>query len=142
MKQVTRTQLAALSGVSTLDIQNWMMRLPLSTKYANTTSGVARQFSRDNALEILLMSRLIKNGMAPAAAAERLAKLFKELKQKKPHGWALFINDERFPVDFMVSDEPPSAKLLAKLSGCVVVNVAQLADHVDAFFEREASDDQ
>lgn len=142
MTTITLNQLAGLSGVSTLDIQNWMLRLPLNTKYTKTTPGVARPFSRDNALEILLMSRLIKNGMAPAAAAERVAKVFKELKRRKPFGWAIFINDERFPVDFMVSDKPPSQELLRSLV-CTVVNVAELTDHVDAFFakEPEASDD-
>ena len=138
MKTITEPDLVRLSGASHTDILNWRGRLELATKYEKTVSGRARQFSRENALEIRLMNRLIKNGMAPAAAAKVINEFFAQLKAKKPLGWAIFILDERFPVNMMCSDEPPSEELLRKLGDCYVVNVAEHKNMVDAFFDQEA----
>ena len=52
-------ELAALSGASTFDIQHWLNRLSLTTRYAKTTQGKAQKFNRDNAVEISLIARLV-----------------------------------------------------------------------------------
>ena len=57
---ITEADVLRLTGAAHTDILNWMGRLPLNTKYAKTTAGRARPFSKDNTLEIMLMTRLIK----------------------------------------------------------------------------------
>jgi hypothetical protein len=138
--KVTLAQLATLSGTSILDIQNWLKRLPLTTRYVPTTQGKAQGFTRDNAMEILLLSRMVRNRMPPAAAVEYIAKLFKEIRARKPHGWAIFFTGGNMPIDYMVTDKPPSAEFLSAIDGAFVINVAKLETDVDEFFA-ELSDD-
>jgi hypothetical protein len=73
---MSMAQLVTLSGASQFEIQNWMARLPLTTRYAKTTQGKARGFNRDNAVEICLLARLVRAGVSPAVAAERVRLLF------------------------------------------------------------------
>ena len=88
-------ELASLSGASTLDIQNWLKRLSLTTRYAKTTQGKAQKFNRDNAVEISLIARLVRTGMAPAMAAEQVRLLFKQWELNRPLGWVVFFCEEK-----------------------------------------------
>jgi MerR HTH family regulatory protein len=139
MKTLTQTELLALTGAAKRDVENWMGRLPLVTKYEETIMGRARNFSRDNALEIALIDRLVKTGMSPAAAAKCVARLFKDIKAKKPHGFATFFTGGNMPIDYIVDDKPPPAAMLKLVKGAVMVNVAQLETEIDEFFEDDES---
>lgn len=139
--------LANLSGASTLDIQNWLKRLSLTTRYAKTTQGKAQKFNRDNAVEISLIARLVRTGMAPAMAAERVRLLFKQWELNQPLGWVVFFCEEKdSALGVLCEDEPPTAKTLDLLdehnSIYVLMNAARLVDRVDAYFapdEEEAA---
>lgn len=131
MRKLTQGEVLEVTGASQRNIENWMARLSLSTEYEATVQGRARGFSRENAVELALMRQLIEGGMRPAAAAECLAKLFAEIKAKKPHGWAIFLAGGHY----LVSDERP--KFLDALAGsAVVVNVAKVEADVDAFLDK------
>lgn len=138
MTQVTETDLLRLTGASHTDIVNWIGRLDLATKYEKG-QGRARQFSRDNALEIALMTRFIKvDHITAAAAAERVKKIFKKLKRDKPYGWVTFINDPRFfPQDIVIADKPPSEEFLRKHKFCHVINIGEIKERVDELFEKK-----
>jgi hypothetical protein len=101
--------------------------------------GRARAFSKENALEIAILSILMQGGMKPQVAAEYVAKLFKEIKAKKPHGWAVFFTGGNMPVDYIVSDKPPGPTILSRVKGVHVVNVAKLETEIDEFFEDKES---
>jgi hypothetical protein len=134
MKKINQARLLEFSGASQRDVENWMSRLALATKYEPTVQGRARGFTKDNVVEITLLNRMVKNGMSPASAAEYLAKLFKEIKAKKPHGYAIFFTKGNMPIDHMVTDKPPSAEFLSAIDGAFVVNVARLETDVDELF--------
>jgi hypothetical protein len=136
MRKLTQAELLTVTGASQRDVENWMVRLPLVTKYEQTVQGRARGFSKENVMELGLIDRLVNgNKMKPADAAACVAKLFKEIKAKKPHGFATFFTGGNFPLDYIVSDKPPSATLLASVEGAVVVNVAKLEASIDEFME-------
>ena len=135
-------ELAALSGASTFDIQHWLNRLSLTTRYAKTTQGKAQKFNRDNAVEISLIARLVRAGMAPAMAAERVKLLFKQWEHNQPLGWVVFFCEEKdSALGVLCDDEPPTAKTLDLLDehNCIYVlmNAGRLADRVAAHFDPE-----
>jgi hypothetical protein len=131
-------QLADLSGASTKDIQNWLDRLSFTTRYAKTMQGKARKFNRDNAVEICLIARLVRNGIEPAAAAKRVRILFDQWEHGTVLGWALFVYDEKSGIEALCLDEPPSANMLDGLDKAgfvyVLINTARLVDRVDKHF--------
>ena len=133
MRKINQAQLLEFTGAGQRDVENWMSRLPLATKYEFTVQGRPRGFSKENVVEIALLNRMVKNGMSPAAAAEYLAKLFKDIRAKKPHGYAIFFTKGNMPIDYMVSDKLPSAQFLSMIDGAFVLNVAKLETDVDEF---------
>ena len=141
MTKITMAQLSELSGAPEVDLHNWIARLPLATKYERAKTGPARagRFSRENALELTMISRLIKDtDMPPSAAAARVRGLLNQLKQKKPGGYVLF-----FGGNVLCSDSPPSDRLLRTLNAAgVVVNVGQLSDEIEEFFDDVAGDEE
>jgi hypothetical protein len=132
-------ELATLCGASTLDIQNWLKRLSLTTRYAKTMQGKAQKFNRENAVEICMIARLVRSGISPAEAAKRVRILFEQCEPYLPDGWVTFLSDEKIPV--LTSDDPPTATLLDLLDerNCVYVlmNAGRLADRVAAHFGQD-----
>jgi hypothetical protein len=139
MKKVNQAQLLEFTGASQRNVENWMSRLALATKYEPTVQGRARGFSKDNVVEIALMNKLVRRGYAPAKAVEYIAKLFKDIRAKKPHGW-LIIFGENFPIDYMVTDKQPSQEFI-NFDDVHVINVAKLEADVDDFFAEIDDDD-
>ena len=141
---MSMAQLVTLSGASQFEIQNWMARLPLTTRYTKTTQGKARGFNRDNAVEICLLARLVRAGVSPAVAAERVRLLFEQWERGGVLGWVLFICDEKSALQVVCIDEPPNAKVIDALdeAACVYVllNAARLVDRVDHFDENRTDD--
>ena len=133
MNKITMAELSGLAGTPEQDIHNWLKRLDLATDYGKTKTGPARvgRFTRQNALEISLIARLVETGMTPSAAAARVHRLFAQLQDKQPGGYVLIVGD-----NVICSDRPPSAALLRALDVAgVVVNLGKLSDEIDDFFD-------
>jgi hypothetical protein len=131
-------QLADLSGTSTKDIQNWLDRLSLTTRYAKTTQGKPRKFNRDNAVEICLIARLVRAGIELGAAAKRVRLLFDLWDGGAVLGWVLFVHDDKSGIAIFPLDQPPNADALDALDEAnfvyVLINAARLVDRVDKHF--------
>lgn len=58
-------------GLSRADVENWISRpsVQLRTKYASTAKGRAREFTRKNVMELVLVGKLIEVGVRPSEAA-------------------------------------------------------------------------
>ncbi|MEY8143209.1 hypothetical protein [Falsihalocynthiibacter sp. CO-5D18] len=58
-------------GLSRADVENWIARpsVQLRTKYAPTTKGRAREFTRKNVMELALVGALVKAGVKPSEVA-------------------------------------------------------------------------
>jgi hypothetical protein len=137
---ITQAEVEQLSGAAPKDIVNWIERLKFATKLANTSQGIARQFSRDNTVEISLIARLVRAGIPPALASERVQLLFEQWEHELPLRWVLFVcGDKPSAIDVVCLDEPPNAKALDALdeqeSVYVLINTARLVDRVDAYFD-------
>jgi hypothetical protein len=135
LDHLTLTDLQAVTGSSENNLERWLERLPLVTDYEETVKGVARKFSRNNAVELGVIARLVQTGMKPARAAEVAAELIKVMKDQKPQGFLTL-----FPGGtFTISDAPPSAELLQHTSA-VVVNVRQLEREIDTYLMKLTPD--
>jgi hypothetical protein len=133
-RELSLAQVAAVSGATEVQINNWLARGQLNaTQYASSSMGKARRFSRDNVLEVCMMARLVQGGMTPAAAAARIAKLFGELERKKPFGWFVYFHETGHVM--CVDDLPRLDTLRAKGVAITVVNVTELRGQVDKAFE-------
>ena len=68
---ITRT-FAEISGPLGLDrrsVENWLARVDLHTDYEPSRQGVARRFSRDNAVELAMVAALSSIGLEVSRAA-------------------------------------------------------------------------
>ena len=142
--KINMNELSEVTGATPRDIHNWMERLSLSTKYGPALMGRAAErtgrFTKENAMEILLIARLVANGMTPAAATERISRLFAQLKNRKPNGYALFYGDT-----VSYGDDPPSERLVNffQKTGVIVnvVPIGRFAEEIDEFFARAGDQD-
>jgi hypothetical protein len=137
MKEITQYELQAISGASQRDIENWMVRLPLTTKFQQTVRGRSRTFSMDNVLEITLLARFVRSGFSPAAAAVRIRDLFDCWKRNGRTKWALFIwSDDTGLARGMSLDKAPGSQMFKGLSDIgfiyTVVDIGQICAHIEA----------
>jgi hypothetical protein len=125
MTEITLCELlSALPGTSPRDIDNWLARLPLKTKYAPTVRGRRRTFTRDNALELSFLSHMVRGGMMPKVAALVAAEALDWLPDRKSR-------NERFNCIF--DDGRPSVCV----EGAVVthsIDARRIIDRVDQLF--------
>jgi hypothetical protein len=143
MKEITQPQLLKLSGASQRDIENWIARLPLKTKYKPTVRGRARVFNRKNAFEITLIARLVRSGFTASAAADMVAELFREWKRSDGKGWVIFMGGKTPLPPVMPLDAAPNTEVLEALEegGYVytIVNVGAIDRRVvDCFIGWDA----
>jgi hypothetical protein len=86
----TMAKVAAASGLSRDTINKWMERRVLSTPISATTNGVARIFTRENALEIAFTGALARTGTDPElGAAMARAWIEEEKLGRLPRYWAM-----------------------------------------------------
>lgn len=136
---ITQSEVEKISGASSTDVLNWIMRFKLATRLPKTTPGVARQFGRDNTVELTLIARLIRAGIKPTVAFERVRLLFEQWEHGVSLSWVLFICGEKpSSIDVVCLDKPPDEKALDALDEggyvYVLINAARLVDKVDAYF--------
>jgi len=138
-QSITQAEVEQLSGAAWKDLRNWIDRLTFATKLAKTRQGVPREFSRDNTIEISLIARLVRSGISPTVASDRVRLLFDHWEHDQPLGWVLFVcGDEPTAIDVVCLDKPPNAKALALLAEqgrvFVIIHAADLVDRVDTYF--------
>src|SRR5262245_47608685 len=137
MSKITTPQLCELAAVPEKDLHNWLQRLDLCTKYEKPKAGPSRysngRFTRDNALEITLIARLVRAGFAPSIAAARIAGLF-DLSVTE---WAIIFSGET-ALEVLPLDEAPTAEVMSALSEgeyvYVIIHTAAVAALVDKYF--------
>lgn len=112
-------------------MESWIARLSLTTQYEPTVRGRARKFSKDNALELGVIAKLVKgHDMKPAYAAKIAAELFDLMKTKKPKGFlTVFPNGT-----YAISDKPPGPTIM-KYASAVCVNITQLQNEIDEYLK-------
>ena len=66
---ITASRLLPEIQASVRDLDNWIGRLDLSTKFRAREPGKARLFNRWNAIELGMIAALVRGGAAPGVAA-------------------------------------------------------------------------
>src|SRR5665213_686073 len=61
-------QVIEITGASARDIDNWLNRFELKSKFAASAQGRARVFSRENVIELAVIAELVRHGAAPRVA--------------------------------------------------------------------------
>jgi hypothetical protein len=107
MSKITLAQLSSLAKVPEKDLTNWMQRLDLTTKYQKAKTGPATsgRFTRENAIELYLIAKLVRIGMSPAEAADAVAGLFAHWAYGAKPGLTAFIGDNIVLDDWLTADQ-------------------------------------
>ena len=141
MKEITSAQLQAVLGdrASPRDLENWLARLTLATKYRPTSRGRSRSFTMDNVLEIYLLAMFVRMGFAPASAAARIGDLFWYWTHNNGRTeFAVFIWDDGGLHSWGL-DGAPDDKLKALLAeACpahTIINIAKIQADIDYYLE-------
>jgi hypothetical protein len=138
-------QLCAVCGTPEKVLHHWLERLKFSTRYAKAKTGPARngRFTRENAIELALIARLVRAGLGPSVATAHVAELLAQWRSGLPRAWAILFTEKDMRLEVLCFDEPPERKTLAGLVeedfAFVMVNTAAVVAKVDAAFaEAEA----
>ena len=137
-RTLTLIELAALANVTPYQIENWLKRLDLKTRYAKTAQGHARGFNRANCLEITVLAELIRAGIKPEAAIARVQPVLQKMKTGAKN--VMLIADEKREFQVLDFGRPLDAKAInAGLKAgtvLVAIDVARIVERVAARFAK------
>src|SRR5687768_7355213 len=71
-----------ITGASQRDIENWIGRLQLATKFQQVGRGRQRFYSRANVLELSLVAALVASNIPPAVAAAYAESFLRRLQDR------------------------------------------------------------
>jgi hypothetical protein len=145
MKEITQGKLLSISGTSQRDVENWLVRLPLTTKYKPTVRGRPRLYNRDNVIEITMIARLVRSGFSPRVAVEMVADLFKKWKRGEGKEWVIFLRGETALEPVLTLDGvTPGLKLLEVFDEYddegvfyTLVNVGRMLKRIDTLLDED-----
>lgn len=132
----TAAELVTALDATPRDIENWVSRLTLSTRYQKTRQGSARLYSRENALELGFIAALVRGGATPARAAMFAETFLRDIRHSPRPLQEWFV----FPAGKLESgtgSEKPDLDALAKQFGTVTLSFVRLREvvrRVDALF--------
>ncbi|MCP1762075.1 hypothetical protein [Bradyrhizobium japonicum] len=140
----TANDLISVIPATNRDLENWVSRLDLATRYHQPERGHPRMFSRINAIELGMIAAFVRGGAAPSSALAFARSFVEDAKAGRLHKrrrWFVFpaadlrrgIETDRFDPD---SEDIKSlnAKTLS------MVDVRGLIDGIDALFRAEKTD--
>ena len=141
MKTLTQIEpLLMKLGSNVSDASNWIARLDdFSARLKKTIGGTPRRFTRENAIELLLIAATVKAGAAPLVAASYAKSAMTRFKSTgKPSGEWLVFRCGNFTSSTDAND--PDMRALTKKSGRVplsLVPFGEIIRMVDDLFNRD-----
>jgi hypothetical protein len=145
---ISTAELVVASGASARDIDNWLVRLPLTTDYGPMGRGRARSFKPDNALEIALIAALVKARISAGDAASRMGSFFEQWDSSEPEDseWSIFFWGDA-ELDVISCDKPPfkmkevmqALLRLTEEEGTTftILNTGKIIRRVDSLFKKK-----
>lgn len=131
-------------GLSQKDVENWLSRpsITLRTHYAETKRGRAREFTRENVMELVIMDALVSMGCKPSHAPMWAEAVMDEHKRPiSPPRYVAFPSGEFSTMEGFVSlDTVRLTEILSrsKSQGLALIDVGTIVDRVDHLFRNEA----
>lgn len=83
-------QVVRAISASSRDIENWIGRLELSTKFTAPGRGRPRVFTRENAIELGFIAALVRAGVEPSKANAYARSMLRYLQMDNLHEWLVF----------------------------------------------------
>jgi hypothetical protein len=142
---VALSRIAAVVDLNLHDFTNWRKRELLRTHYRDTINGKAREFTRENAIELAVVSALGKNGVAIPSAVAYADMVLRNARTGRLREYLMFPTGS---VDSATGTDEPSAKLAdlvaqaagANIMSVSVVCVGEIVRRIDALFAEVDAD--
>jgi hypothetical protein len=136
MRKITMAQLSGLARTSEKVLATWIERLDLATKYQRAKTGPATggRFTRENAIELFLIAKLVRLGLLPSMAAAHISSLLKQWARGDKLGLT-FVSGPDIAITL---DEPLSVEQITGLQreeiAFVLIDAAAAVAQVDTYF--------
>lgn len=128
-------------GASRRDVENWTSRLDLSTEFAGTRAGAARQYSKENVVELAMISALTRSGCPLRSAAAYTAMVLRNYRSDTLRDWIVFPAQEF--TSGISTNEPKEVDILALAQKSAVgsvtsIHVKSIIQKIDELFNEDA----
>jgi hypothetical protein len=139
---ITASVLAPEIGATIRDIENWIARLDLKTKYHSPDQGKPRLLSKLNCLELGFIAGVVRGGARPSKAVLFAARFLDHWSPLAIGGgrrnWFVFPSGDLKLGDW--SDSPDLNKLKSKFRVTTLscVDIGEIVRRVDALFSEAA----
>jgi hypothetical protein len=131
----TVTELLPVIEGTSRDVENWVGRLELRTRYADTVQGKARLYTRPNALELAFLSAFVRIGIRPrSAVAFAEACLEEHQRGKLPEWFAFRAGDLHTALPVADSDNLKDLRRDFGRAPVALVPVGEIARAVEALY--------
>ena len=124
-------------GASRRDLENWIGRLELTTKYDPSTPGRARLFSEANTSELALIAAYVAVGVAPRSAVALASADIREIRMRR---FRIFTGGAATGVSAEHVTPESIEKLLADASGAHAVAIVDRRATLDRVAKLYAED--
>jgi hypothetical protein len=135
-RAITAAILAPAIGATNRDIENWIKRLKLSTRYHTPEQGKPRLLFRDNCLELGFIAGLVRGGALPSRAVLFAASFLRAWKPPAlPSGrrqWFVFPAGDLSGGKWTDTPNVESLKKEFKVTALSFVDVGEIVRRVDA----------
>jgi len=140
-RAITAAILAPEIGATNRDIENWIARLKLNTRYHSPEHGKARLLSKDNCLELGFIAGLVRGGALPSRAVLFARNFLRAWKPPALPGgrlqWFVFPAGDLSHGKWTDAPDLESLKKEEKfkVTAFSFVDVGEIVRRVDALFE-------
>lgn len=124
-------------GAERHDVENWLGRLTFSSAFETGTPGRARQFSRDNTIELAAIAAFVRMGWLPNTAVAMAGAVMRMAKVNKVREWAVFSTESPNGYATNVIDMDRIARDVAAASEVPIVRlvpIGEIVRRVDRLF--------
>lgn len=125
-------------GIQRAEVENWISRETLRTKYAETRPGSAREFSRANVFELAVVAALVRAGCRPSTAIAFTEPLIDDFGTGNLKRWLIFPLGTFDKCQSCTSfDEATLYRLASSKTsrGVIVIDVGGIAIGVEELFD-------
>jgi hypothetical protein len=135
----TTAQITPVVGADVNNIDNWIGRLELSTKFEPSRRGRERQFTRENTIELAIVAALVQAGLKPQSAAAYADMGLRNLRHGGQREWLIFPAGDATKA--FGSDQPDPAALAKKFGAVALsfVHVGEIVRRVEELFSAEGA---
>jgi hypothetical protein len=128
----------SITGATQRDIENWISRLALATVYEQAGRGRARNFSRENVLELAFLAALMDGGVqALPLAAAYAATFLRHVEIGGVPKWFVFAAGDPstgFAADTLNDELFGRFSLQGRPAVITAINMKEIVARVDEYF--------